>query len=220
MQRSPLFVCSDYVLRTAAKERLARIERFSTFESLNDFRSFIQLTQKDLTESFVRSILDRACEKFYKKGSKEGLFCKDGFMDKLRNEFGTKLETPSPSEGLAALFRNPQTPDAPAWKPIGAERCWVARPQFLRFEGRCTHHWPSAVTFVRMFASPTRTIPQLTGIGQSEEARLMVLRIDVRWRSNVRKDGRFYDNKITDHEERSYSFAPPTDAERERYSLE
>ena len=48
----------------------------------------------------------------------------------------------------------------------------------------------------------------------------MVLRIDVRWRSNVRKDGRFYDNKITDYEERLYSFAPPTDAERERYSLE
>ena len=72
------FVCSDYVLRTAAKERLARIERFSTFESLNDFRSFIQLTQKDLTESFVRSILDRACEKFYKKDLRRDYFAKMG----------------------------------------------------------------------------------------------------------------------------------------------
>jgi len=51
------FLCGDYSLRRAAEKRLTNIKRFSLYESITDFVSFIELTQKDLTDTFVKSIL-------------------------------------------------------------------------------------------------------------------------------------------------------------------
>ena len=59
------FICGDYALREAADSRLGTIESFTTYESLADFTSFIELTRKNLTERFVKSILAKARSKFH-----------------------------------------------------------------------------------------------------------------------------------------------------------
>jgi hypothetical protein len=70
------FICHDYALRTTAEKRLGKLESFSTYESLKDFESFIELTRKNLTERFVKSILFRAGEKFYNENDRECLIFK------------------------------------------------------------------------------------------------------------------------------------------------
>ena len=46
----------------AAEKRLTNIRRFSLYESITDFVSFIELTQKDLTDTFVKRTFDRSGE--------------------------------------------------------------------------------------------------------------------------------------------------------------
>lgn len=85
------FICNDFALRKAADERLGKIESFSTYESLKDFESFIELTKKNLTERFVKSILSRAKEKFHDEKDRDCLIYKDNFYQRLRESFVLRL---------------------------------------------------------------------------------------------------------------------------------
>jgi hypothetical protein len=58
------FVCGDFALRTAANSRLSDRLNFASYESQEAFESFIDLTRENLTDEFVRAILNRASAKF------------------------------------------------------------------------------------------------------------------------------------------------------------
>jgi hypothetical protein len=209
------FICNDYALRTASEMRLGKLPSFSAYESLKDFESFIELTKKNLTERFVKSILSRAREKFYDEKDKECLIYKDGFDRRIRDEFRSKIETPVSYDLYAlALYRAGLDP---TWKHVGKEQARVTRPQFERVEGKHTYHWLSKITFVRLYEGESR---RLGGLPPTLEKRLMILTIDVRWNANVHADGRFFDCKIVDHKEGDYSFKEPTSEELERYGIQ
>ena len=208
------FVCNDYALRTASEERLGKIESFSSYESLKDFESFIELTKKNLTERFVKSILFRAREKFHNEKGDECLIYKNDFSKLLRNEFRTTIESPF-SAGLRPSWELKQSESQ--WKHIGKEQARVKRPQFERLEGKHTYHWLSKIIFVRLYERERVLLPSLpTGI----ERRLMVLTVDVHWKANVKADGRFFSCEILEHKESDYSFEEPTAEELERYGIQ
>lgn len=58
------------------------------------------------------------------------------------------------------------------------------------------------------------------GLQMMTERRLMILTIDVHWKSNVRADGRFFDCEIVAHKQSDYSFKEPTVEELERYGIQ
>ena len=209
------FICNDYALRTASEKRLGELQGFSTYESLKDFESFIELTKKNLTERFVKSILSRAREKFHNEKDKECLIYKDNFLNRLRDEFGPRIENPEPPVGLLSYVPGVELPES-RWTLIGEEQAWITRPQFERVDGGHTYYWLSKITYVRLYEGESRRIG---GLSRGLERRLMVLTIDVHWKANVRADGRFFDCEIVEYKESYYSFKKPTAEELEKYGI-
>jgi len=194
------FICGDYPLREAADSRLGSIESFTTYESISDFSSFIELTRKNLTERFVKSILARARTKFHSEED-ECLLFKDGLINRIRETFKSKIENPVVEGTFGFLDFGKR-----AWKHIGEETVWVTRPQFLSLEGDDVYHWNSVVTFYRLYE---REQSEQLGIFSSGERRLVVLSVDVHWKATVRSDGRFFDTEVVDYKESKYSFEQP-----------
>jgi len=206
------FICGDYALRTTADQRLGSIESFTTYESIKDFESFIELTKKNLTERFVKSILSRAAIKFHDEKDQGCLVYKDGFITRLRAEFKQDIENPIFNDSFSLLSLGKRQ-----WKHIGREQAWVTRPQFRSLENEHDYHWTNKITYARLYE---REEDGLGAIIPNGERRLMVLTIDVHWKSKVRADGRFFECEIVEYNRRDYSFERPTDEQLERYGIQ
>jgi PIN domain len=207
------FLCGDYSLREAADKRLGEIESFTVYESIGDFTSFIELTRKNLTERFVKSILAKARAKFHpERHDPNCLIYKNNFFLELRAKFAAKIENPVADEPFAFLEVGKRV-----WRHIGEEKVWITRPQFQSLEGENIYHWNSKVTFVRMYE---RQQTAMAGLSLEGQKRLMVLSVDVLWRSKVRNDGRFLECEITEYKESESSFKIPTEEELQRWGLE
>ena len=209
------FVCNDYALRTASDSRLGDIESFSTYESLKDFQSFIELTQKDLNERFVKSIISRAASKFFESGNEDSLLFKDGFYSLLRKDFDADLNNPkdpSPFGFLGSLEKS--------WIHVGKEQAWVGKPIFKSLEGEKEYHWESTITIVRLFEKQGAGNALLPTLITEPTRRLLVFPICVHWKAEVRADGRFFVCKVVDYEKRDVTFEPPTIDQLERYGIQ
>lgn len=210
------FICNDFTLREVADDRLGKIEGFSTYESLEDFVAFIELTKRNLTERFVKSILSRARDKFHNEKGQKCLIYSDDFIKKLREEFKSKIETPVDLVGALSLFS--QIPGSTQkWNHISTEQVWVTRPLFKKVEEDNIYHWTSKITFVRQYE---RELGNLADISGTKERRLLILSIDVHWQASVRNDGRFFRCTIVDYKESDYLFKVPTPEELERYGIQ
>jgi PIN domain len=211
------FLCEDFALRTAADKRLGGLTNFSTYESLKGFESFIELTRKNLTEAFVKSILSRARDKFYSDKDPECLLRKEKTFSWIRDSYKQKIEVPEDdsSAGLFSSFL--ATPTKRKWELVGGEQVWIARPQFEKVEEENVYYWLSKITFVRLYQRSQSILPELPSL---EERRLLILRVDVSWKANVRSDGRFFSCEISGSKESNFSFKEPTADELERYGIQ
>jgi PIN domain len=205
------FICDDFPLRQAADSRLGLIDSFTSYESLTDFISFIELTRKDLTERFVKSILAKAREKFHSETDNDCLIYKDRLVHKIRDQFRSRLENPV-VPGVLGFMDYAAT----AWQHIGQERIWVTRPQFYELERSDVYHWKSRVTYYRLYE---RQQLSPSPYGSSDERRMVKLGVDVHWKATVRSDGRFFHCEVVDYKESEYAFDVPTDKELEQYRL-
>lgn len=207
------FLCGDFTLRQAADKRLAGIQSVSSYESISDFVSFIELTRKNLTERFVKSILAKARAKFHSEPHDPNcLLYKNDFLDQLRDQYATRIENPVATDDFLSFLE----PGKKTWRHVGDEKVWVTRPQFQSLEGENIYHWNSRVTFVRMYER-SQVLP---GALPSNQRRLMVLAVDVHWKAQVRNDGRFFECEIVDTKESTSSFDPPKEDELERWGLQ
>jgi hypothetical protein len=208
------FLCGDYTLRQAADKRLGSIESFTSYESIADFVSFIELTRKNLTERFVKSILAKAREKFHALPfDANSLIEKDGFWKRLRAEYASEIENPVATDDFLSFLDVGKK----AWNHAGEEKIWVTRPQFQQLEGENIYHWNSRVTFVRMYERVT-TLPGV--LPAASDRRLMIFPIDVHWKAQVRSDGRFFECEIVDWKKSDSSFKAPSEGELERWGLQ
>jgi hypothetical protein len=208
------FLCEDFALRTAADTRLKGATNFSSYESLKDFESFIELTQKNLTDTFVKSILSRAREKFYSAENPHCLLEQGDTFKTLRQTYASKIESPPEDSGFLGLL----SPTAAVkWELVGEEQVWITRPRFDHLEETNIYYWVSSVRFVRLHQRKRTLAAALYG---AEERRLLVLTVDVTWKANVRSDGRFFDCAIVDSKEAGFSFKEPTPDEAERYGIQ
>ena len=58
------FICKDRLLRETAIEELKNDERFTAYELITGFRSYLDLTKEKLEKQFIQAILRRANIKF------------------------------------------------------------------------------------------------------------------------------------------------------------
>ena len=207
------FVCNDFALRKAADYRLSGIEGFSTYESLEDFATFINLTKRNLTERFVKSILSRARDKFFNEKGKKGLFYSDDYFTKLRDEFKARIESPMVPEEVIYGVRGWLN----AWTHVGNEQTWIGNPLFEKVAEDNIYYWVSTITFVRLYEREQAIFTDSSG---GKERRLLILTIDVHWQASVRADGRFFNCTVVNHKESNYSFEVPTQDKLERYGIQ
>lgn len=185
-----IFVCNDYLLRTTAELRLRAHKNFLAFESLADFEAYVNLTQQELTNAFVKSIQNHARKKFYIKGDASCIYNRLDVRGRIQKDFAEALElqdTTTLSTGLLAAAISSLT-----WK--GARQFTLIRStQFARLDGAREFHWVSRVDVLRLFEGE----PGVAGSGIPSFQRLQRVAFDVHWKANVKADGRFHDTEIT-----------------------
>lgn len=211
-----VFLCGDNLLRATAQKVLKDDKRCMFYEGLDDFGSYIKLTQERLTNHFIGLLLSRATEKFFKQNDEHCLY----FIARLREKFDADYKKyfdnpedaePSTSGLLGALL------PAAKWAPSHPGRYWIANAKFVRLEGRNTYHWVNPITYVRLYARQQEPTSFLFSVLENERA--LILSIEVSWRANVKADGRFHDVAVENIELKSSSFSPPTEEQVKRYRL-
>ena len=207
------FLCNDFLLRTSVAERLRTDQRFTCYESLADFSSYIKLTREKLTNEFIKRIVRRASERFYRHGDLTCLWNKEDLYHKLSAEphrFDVSdfnipvmqepmLVTGSWSQNLTGIINlsgsiptiaapTPYTPSftLPTWAEHGTNKWVIGTHEFQKVSGDRTYHWKSPVTYGRRYES-SYTTP--TG----PDMRVLTVRFNVLWKADVKDDARFYD---------------------------
>ena len=78
-----VFLCNDSLLRDTTDNELFLDERFSSFDSIDHFKSYLDLTHEKLTKKFVQSLIKRANSKFFTKNNPDCLYYKNSIRDKI-----------------------------------------------------------------------------------------------------------------------------------------
>lgn len=201
-EKNIVFICGDKALKKSAEIKLNEIDKFSAYESLKDFESFIELTQRDLTEEFVRKILFRAREKFFERDDRNCLIYKYDLMKNIREKHKVVLSPHEEKRKPSGFF--PIIP--PEIKPLEEESAYVQNPQFDRVEDKTIYHWKSVIIFQRKFEQRFNSGLILTEGSDNCAKKLLDVRVTVKWKAHVTKDGRFYDCEIIDFNEIEHKF--------------
>jgi hypothetical protein len=208
-QKTVAFICADNLLRSASEERLGHLKHLTVYESLLEFESFIQLTQQNLTNEFVKGILSRAKTKFFEVGNRESLYYKADLGRTLAEKYKSELETPSD------VFTFPSLGSAfsSVWKNA-AELRRIGPPEFANLVHPNEYHWITKITFSRLLERPT-----FLGSPAGQEYRKVVLVAKVLWKAAVRSDGRFFDCELISDSLDNVSSTSPTDEDLERFGV-
>jgi hypothetical protein len=197
-----IFVCNDFLLRTTADKKLKSSKSFLAFESLEDFESYINLTQQQFTNAFVKSIQNHARDKFYSKGDPNCIY--------LKNALGELIPEKHLSTGLA----NNASSNIKSIKRL----IWIKSTQFSKLEGVREFHWISRVDVVSL-------VDQSPGLGliaiyTNPQRKIQIVGIDVKWRSNVKTDGRFHDISMDSTEQIGVELIDATEDNLKKWRLE
>lgn len=188
-----VFLCNDRLLRKSAETRQKHNKALLTFESISDFESYIKLTQQSLTDKFVKSIQTHARSKFYAPDDKTAIYFRENIRRTINEKFAadltTAIEPPRPT-GLLGL--SPPT----NWS-VTDERWWINATRFDELVRPREYHWLSRVTIARLLlGAPVGGGLSLAFSPIREEVK--VIGFDVKWKANVKADGRFHDISVID----------------------
>ena len=189
-----IFVCNDYLLRTTAEGRLKASKKFLAFESLADFESYIKLTQQQFTNDFVKSIQSHARAKFFTKGDVNCIYSKSEVGTRLISEFSADLEFKDPNRNALSLAAR-AIGSAARYAKLTKQMFLIRSTQFSKLEGDRQFHWTSRVDLARLYE-----LEESSGLIASAIPpirRIQLVGFDVRWKSNVKSDGRFHDIEVT-----------------------
>ncbi len=106
------FISNDAVLRNTVNKRLIRDSRFSSYESINDYQSYLNLVNEKLKDKFIKLILTRARKKFFKVGDSDSYFYSKGIKNQILQKYKTYFEDPllSQQAGLLGSFSTGKIP--------------------------------------------------------------------------------------------------------------
>jgi hypothetical protein len=211
-----VFLSGDHLLRTAVAHRLRTDARAMCYESLQDFSSYLKLTREKLTNEFIKGIIPRAASKFFTSGDDSCIVLRDKLLDRLRNEYKSKLQNPTESEASVISSLLSLSAGTGKWKSTNDGGFFLAGTEFLKLEGEREYHWKSGLTFIRFFSNSTDEIEEFLGTAVSIE-RILILPFKVSWKSNVKADARFHDTSIVNITLEGNVFREPTEQEIAKY---
>jgi hypothetical protein len=211
------FLCKDVLLRETAETILTKDKRFSAYETIPDFKTYIDLTKEKLEDAFIKALVRRASNKFFTRGDSSCLYIRDNIKDTLQNKYRNYFDNPEDSErpGLATLL----TQGLRKWEPVDSGTFWISRSQFLKTTPDGHYLWSNAVTYVRQYSSTES--PSLLGtLAGQKQFRLLILSFVVTWNARVIADGRFREYAFISEELQSNQFREPSIEEIKRYNIE
>ena len=214
-----IFLSNDFLLRTTAEARLKGDKTFLAFESISDFQSYIQLTQQELTDKFVKSIQGRARTKFYTVNDRESLYLKEDLRQQIRNKFNDDLDVLPTSTGVSALARLIDPASAQTLKKV-AEKWWVNATQFELLVGDREFHWSTKVTVAQLYEGISPGVGGLLATALPPESKIKLAEFNVKWTANVKTDGRFHDTTVLSISKNPYKVEPTTEESTSRWKLE
>lgn len=188
--KTVIFVCNDYLLRTTAEARLRSSKKFLAFESLADFEAYINLTQQQFTNAFVKAIQSHARAKFYTKNDPNSIYIKHELWTKLQTDFSNDLALQSPPQNVLSLFA-PSPATTNGTPKLLRQLFWIRSTQFNKLAGTREFQWVTHIDVVRLFELESQQGLLASAIPTIK--RLQIVGFDVRWKSNVKTDGRFHD---------------------------
>ncbi len=213
------FLCRDKLLRETAEKRLARDDRFTAYESIADFRSYLDLTKEMLEDAFIKSIIRRAREKFFTQGDPNCLYYRNNIRSLLQENYQKYFNRPEESElPMTGLFGLGARQDLSLWEPVDQGKFWISGPQFVSVANEKEYTWLSIVTFVRQYKRE-QTLGMLIERTEILE-RVLILPFHITWHARVTSDGRFWDYLYVSGELKGNEFRPSTEEDRSEWSLE
>ena len=210
-----IFVCNDYLLRTTAESRLQASKKFLAFESLVDFDAYINLTQQQLTNAFVKSIQSHARTKFYAKNDQNCIYVKHDLCNKIQADYSSDLAFQGPTAGVLGLPSHGSTPYA---AKMARQQFLIRSTQFSRLDGSREFHWVSRIDVVRLYE--IESSPSLIVSGMDPVKRILVVGVDVKWKANVKADGRFHDIELEGIDKKETQQFEPTEERLTQWRLE
>jgi len=141
-----IFLCNDSLLRKTAESRLSEIDTFSVYESVEDFESYLRLINERSEEKFVKSIIRKAKQKFFKKGDKSTLIYKAKVAGLIKEKYSEEISSPED-----CFERNSADEDS----IIDFELNKLSRgaltvdgqPQFIKIANKNTFYWNSLISY-------------------------------------------------------------------------
>lgn len=189
-----VFLCNDFLLKTAAEKRLKHNPKVLIFESLPEFEAYIKLTQQKLTDKFVKSIQNHARRWFFTPSDSSTIWYKDQIRQTVRNKFIDRLA--AEFEGLSKPTGLLGVPVPYHWKVIN-EKWRIRGTRFDELIAPREYRWISQITVAQLLSgSATGGGLAFALMTPREEVRLA--HFDIKWRADVKADGRFYNVTVID----------------------
>jgi hypothetical protein len=213
-----IFLCKDELLGDTG---VAKLKWLETYESIDDFRSYLKLTKEKLEDKFITSILKKASLKFWSKLDPKCLYNRENIWDQMGKLYPDSFEIP-------AVFKtSPGQTGEDNWKPLDSGRIWLGKAEFEELVSPNEYHWINKITYVRQFRYEPTTISfppdnALAGhlIEVSSLKAILVSVFKVKWKSKVTTDGRFRNLSLLEIKHEDTSFREPTEAERKAWDLQ
>jgi hypothetical protein len=183
-----IFVCNDHLLRTTAEHRLKSKKKLLAFESLADFGSYVNLTQQQFTNTFVKAIQNHARSKFFSKADANCVFTKFSVAETIHCQFAAELSIIPPEPSSFGLLG--PTPGSTSWRMVRSKN-WIRSTQFTKVEDEREFHWASRVEIARLFEAPPAT--GLIASAMPPAQQVLIVGFEVKWKANVKTDGRFHE---------------------------
>lgn len=211
-----IFICNDYLLRTTAENRLKSSSKFLTFESLADFGSYINLTQQQFTNAFVKSIQNHARAKFYIKGDQSTIYFKHELSKRILNDYSAALELKDPPRNALTIIAQAMGTGTLEMKLL-RQMFIIGSTQFSSVENDRTFHWSSHIDVVRLYEQ--RQQEGLLASTMPSRNRIQVVGFDVPWKANVKSDGRFHDIEVVDLQLKDTQVLDATEENLQRWRI-
>ncbi len=211
------FLCKDKVLRKTAAMRLDEDGRFSTYERVADFQSYLELTLENLEDRFIKAILKRAEEKFFSRSDEKCLAFREDLAKKLREQYLAQFSNPEMGEEPKGLLAGIADPANPEWVSVHRGKFWIGAPEFVTKTDDNVYIWKSEVDYAEPYKRSEDTPNSLLALFDPE--RVHIMQFAIRWSSKVTSNGRFMNVEYIDDELSSNKFRSPTNEEKDMWNL-
>ena len=214
------FICNDFLLRTNAKKKLVNDRRFSCYENLPEFSSYLKLNHEQLTDKFIKSILSKAQHKFFAIGDYESLYYKENISNLIHEKYGNYIKFPERSKNpLFDISGNLNTSES--WIQSASSSLFISNPEFQNLTGERQYHWESKISQAIVYK---RELNLYTGLlvptsPSTIDEMTLFLEFKIAWRADVRKNSTFYNVELEDVIMSKNEFRFSTPKEKEYYGL-